>query len=105
MNKEIPTKEELALSVDVAEWQWLKPHMERGSLIIVSEELELAEAAFRVATDDAAIVQAWIQAGKIGKPQDDDIEGWNAVPTKRFKMLIISPYILIQAVDEIVFNA
>ena len=39
------TREELALQVDVAEWGWLRPHGERGGLIVVSALLDLAEVA------------------------------------------------------------
>ena len=88
------TKEELALAIDVAEWQWIKPHCERGTLITVARELDLAEAGFRIASDDAEIVGAWIESGLVGKPTAGEIAEWDSEPTRRFPMLIISPYIL-----------
>jgi len=90
------TREELALSVDEAEWQWLKPHLERGSLITVAAVLDLAEAAERIAADDAAQVGAWIGSNKVGKPTAEQIAAWDKTPKKKFLMLIISPYVLIQ---------
>jgi len=91
---EAKTKEELALTIDEAEWQWIRPHCERGTLITVSPELELAEAGFRIAGDDAAIVGGWIADGLIAKPTASEIEAWDREPARRFPMLIISPYIL-----------
>ena len=88
------TKEELAVTVDLAEWQWIKPHCERGGLITVSPELELAEAGFRIASDDAAVVGEWIAGGLIGKPTAEEIEVWDREPARRFPVLIVSPYVL-----------
>lgn len=91
---EAKTKEELAVTIDEAEWQWIRPHCERGTLITVSAALELAEAGFRIAQDDAATVGSWIEGGLIGKPTREEIEAWDSEPTRRFPMLIVSPYIL-----------
>ena len=93
---ETKNREELALSVDEAEWQWLKPHLERGSLITVAAVLDLAEAGERIAADDARIVGEWITSGKVGKPTAENIAAWDATPKKKFLMLVISPYVLIQ---------
>ena len=38
----------LAEQVDVAQWQWLRAHNERGALILVERMLELAEVGERV---------------------------------------------------------
>lgn len=88
------TKEELAAAIDVAEWQWIKPHGDRDALITVAKSLELAEAGFRIAADDAAVVGEWIAGGLIGKPTAAEIEEWDRDPTRLFPVLIISPYIL-----------
>src|SRR5690349_8795916 len=93
---EVTTKDEMAMTVDEAEWQWLKPHSERGVLITVAPDLDLAEAGFRIAKDDAEIVQAWIRGGRLGKPSPEQLAAWDLLPDKRFQMLIVSPYILIK---------
>lgn len=93
---ETMNREELALSVDEAEWQWLKPHLERGSLITVAAVLDLAEAGERIAVDDTKVVGKWISSGKVGKPTAENIAAWDTTPKKKFLMLVISPYVLIQ---------
>ena len=60
------SREELALQVAEAEWQWLKPHLERGSLITVAAALDLAEAGERIAADDVQQVGEWISSSRIG---------------------------------------
>lgn len=91
-----PTREELAVTVDVAEWRLLRGHLERGGLIVVDRELDLVEAGVRVANDDAATIGSWIEAGKLAKPSAEQIAEWDAADGKKFRMLIISPYILIR---------
>lgn len=91
---EAKTKEELAMTIDEAEWQWIKPHCERGALITVNSGLDLAEAGFRIATDDATLVARWIEAGLIAKPTLAEIEAWDREPTRCFPLLIVKPYVL-----------
>lgn len=92
----IPNKEELALSVDEAHWSWLRAHLERGGLILVDNAVDLVEAAVKVANDDTGPIEEWISKGKIGKPTESQIQAWDADEKKKFSMLIISPYVLIQ---------
>jgi len=95
------TRDELALNIDEARWQWLKPHLERGALITVAAVLDLAEAGERIAQDDTARVAAWLAVGSIGKPTEDQIAAWDDEPDKKFLTLIISPYVLIQEIGII----
>ncbi len=90
------TREELARAVDVAEWGWLRAHLERGGLIVVDRELDLVEAGLKVAADDAAAIGAWIVARKLTKPSTAQIASWDREQEKRFNTLIVSPYVLIQ---------
>jgi len=89
-------KEELALSIDEAEWDWLRAHLERDGIILVNDSIDLADAALRVAGDDTDIIAGWISAGMIGKPTESQIHAWDDNRHKKFAMLIVSPYVLIQ---------
>ncbi len=105
MTKPDKSKEELALTIDEAEWQWLRPHLERGSLIVVAPGLDLAEAGYRIAEDNASMVNKWIESGKLGRPTPAQMEAWNASPTKLFQMLIVSPYILLKEESKTMYSA
>lgn len=105
MTKPDKTKEELALTIDEAEWQWVRPHLERGTLIVVAPGLELAEAGYRIAEDNTPMVTQWIQNGKLGKPTTAQVEAWNATPSRRFQMLIVSPYILLKEAAGKLYSA
>ena len=95
------SREELALNIDEARWQWLKPLLERGALITVAAALDLAAVGESIAKDDSMAISAWIAAGKVGKPTAEQIAAWDKEPQKRFLTLIISPYVLIQEIGTI----
>lgn len=92
----IPSKEELALTIDEADWHSLRGHLGRGGLILVDDSLDLADTALKVANDDIAEIQQMVENGTIGKPSDKKIKQWDADMQKKFAMLIISPYVLFQ---------
>ena len=85
------TKEEPALAIDEAPWDLLRAHLERSGLIFVARDLDLAEAAKKLADDDAATVGCWIKAGKLTKPSPGQIAEWDRDRVKLFNMLIVSP--------------
>jgi len=90
------TKEDFALTIDETEWSWLRAHLERGGLILVNDSLDLAETALKIAEDDVSTIEQWINDGMIGKPSESQISHWDEDRQKKFSMLIVSPYVLIQ---------
>jgi len=94
------TQEELVVQIDVAQWQWLRAHAERGALILVDTMLELAVVGASLAADDSDQVQGWLASGLLAKPSVTQLDRWNLQPEKRFSMLVISPFVLIQERDD-----
>jgi hypothetical protein len=93
-------RQELDRQVDVAVWEWLKPHNERGALIVVAGGLSLVEVGERLAADDTATVASWLADGRIARPSAEQCVCWDAKPSCRFAMLVISPYVLVQPLDQ-----
>jgi hypothetical protein len=87
-------KEELA-EVD---WRDLRGHVQRDTLITLAPELDLVEAAAAVARDDKDRIEAWIAAGQLGKPSAEQVTAWEKQMDKPFRMLIVQPYVLVQAI-------
>lgn len=87
-------KEELA---EVC-WRDLRTHVQHDTLITLAPGLDLVETATAVARDDGARIKAWIAEGKLGKPSAGDIMAWEKQMDKPFLMLIVQPYILMQAI-------
>ncbi len=92
----LPSKEELALTIDEAEWSCLRAHLNRGGLILVDDALDLADTARKVAADDIKIITELVEKGMLGKPSDSKIRLWEEDRQKKFAMLIVSPYVLFQ---------
>jgi hypothetical protein len=90
------SRDELALQVDRAPWEWLRAFGDRGALLLVDPALSLAEVGERIAEDDTVAVSAWLTAGQLSRPSADQNAAWNSDPALPFAILIISPYILIQ---------
>ena len=90
------SKEEIAISVDVAEWSWLRAHLERGGLIIIDENLNLAEVASKISNNDSESIERLIVTGGISKPSVNQLKIWDSQPTKLFNICIVSPYVIIQ---------
>jgi hypothetical protein len=93
-------EEELALQIDVAQWQWLRPHAERGALVLIDTMLELAVVGACFAADNSVQVQGWLASGLLVKPTAAQLDLWNSQPDKCFSMLVISPFVLIQERDD-----
>lgn len=98
------TQNKLTDEIEPVDWHWLRPHLERGALIVVAPVLDLATTAARISVDDTGQVGAWIAAGQLAKPTREQIGDWDEDPTRTFRMLIVQPYVLIQespaATDE-----
>lgn len=92
----LPSKEEMALTIDEADWSCLRAHLQRGGLILVDDSLDLADTAHKVAADDIAVIQQMVENGMIGKPSESKIRTWEEDKLKKFAMLIVSPYVLFQ---------
>ncbi len=87
-------KEELA----EVSWRDLREHLQRDTIITLIPELDLVEAATAVARNDTARIEAWIAAGQLGKPSAEQVAAWEKQMDKSFRMLIVQPYILVQAI-------
>ena len=91
-------REKLAEELDTVDWRALRPQLGRDSVILVAPELELVDVAWCVAKDRSAEVAGWIAAGELRKPTAAELAAWERELEKPFRMLIVAPYVLIQAV-------
>jgi len=87
---------ELAESIDEAEWNWLLPHAKRDAVVVVATQLDLLDVGVAIASDNVSCVQRWIGEQMIYKPTAAQLTEWNENGTRRFKTLIVQPYVLVQ---------
>jgi hypothetical protein len=86
----------LAESLDQAEWEWLKPHLERDAVVVVMPELDLVDVGVAIANDNVLTVQWWISENMIAKPSPAQVAEWNQNNLVTFTALIVQPYVLVQ---------
>jgi len=89
-------KESFQRDIAEVEWRELRVHLQRDAIILVSSKLDLIEAAVAVAEDDKGRVEEWIISELIGKPDENQLASWEGELDKRFRMLIVQPFILVQ---------
>ena len=87
---------ELAEMVDEAEWDWLMPHAQRDAIVLVTAGLDLAEVGVAIANDNVSAVEHWISEQLLYKPTPEQLADWAGDRTRRFKALIVQPYVLVQ---------
>jgi hypothetical protein len=87
---------ELSENVDEAEWDWLIPHVKRDVVIVVSPQVDLIDVGVAIASDKTSDIQVWMDEALITKPSNTQLGDWNANRSKRFKTLIVQPFVLVQ---------
>jgi hypothetical protein len=76
-------------------WSELERHFAHGSVIWVSDALDLVEAAMRIAHDDKATIARWMAEGKIAKVSDVQAQSWQAADVQLWAS-VVSPFVLVQ---------
>lgn len=82
--------------LDEAEWEWLMPHVQRDVVVVVDPGLDLLDVGVAIASDNTTSVQHWIGEQLLQKPSPEQIVEWAGDRTRRFKALIVQPYVLVQ---------
>ncbi len=87
--------EKLKNEIGSADWPLLKPHAERGVLLIIHPQLDLLEVAALVAEDRTEQIRMWLDDGKISRPTSAQLKEWKMGETI-FTCIIVQPFVLIQ---------
>ncbi|HMB17193.1 MAG TPA: DUF2288 family protein [Pelovirga sp.] len=91
-------KEDFERDLAQINWRELRIHLRRDAVVTVACDLNLVAVAVAVAADDTQQVQKWIGGGQLAKPTAAELAEWETSLDKAFLMLIVQPYVLIQAV-------
>jgi len=78
-------------------WSELERHFARGVVIKVAGDLDLVEVAVAMSHDDKAVVEAWLQQGRIARAATEDAIAWHAQQSQ-FWAVVAAPWVLIQEV-------
>jgi len=77
-------------------WRDLQRFFASGATIHVSDELDLVDVAFQMSEDNAAQIQQWMVAGKLGKVTDEQATAWFETDSLVWAV-VVSPWVLVQS--------
>ena len=100
VNKESISDEQLTyakLNCETAQiaWSELLRYYASGHVIHVDADLDLVEVAARVAIDDTATVNQWMNQNRISKVNDEQAKAWVETDAQVWAV-VVKPWILVQ---------
>lgn len=92
-------RQKLTAEVDQAPWSALVRHFAFGRVYIVRQPWTLVDAAVAMHRDAKSEIQAALDQKLLEQPTDAEAQEWMET-SARFDMLVISPFVLIQALHS-----
>lgn len=77
------------------QWTELLRFFAAGTVIAVSDDLDLVDVAMRIANDDKNAVQQWMTEGRVGKVSDAQASVWLDADATLWTV-VVKPWILVQ---------
>ena len=93
--KDIELHDKINRETGRIKWSELERHFASGSVVFVSEELDLIEVALRIAHDDKESITRWMQSGKVARVSDQQAQLWLAADASLWAS-VVSPFVLVQ---------
>lgn len=91
-------RENIQMEIGRVAWKELARFFAMGSAVVISRELDLAEAAFQISKDNKTIIEQWMLEGKISRASDEQAKIWFETETM-VSAIVIKPWVLVQAVE------
>jgi hypothetical protein len=88
--------EDLQTEILEANWLDMQFHLKQGTLFSIEAGLSLKEVGFAISSDQALVVEGWIEKGLITRLEKPNQFGKNEL----FSMLIVQPFVLVQHQDS-----
>lgn len=85
------------LNLETAQMPWkeLLRHFAAGTVITVSDDLDLVDVAVRISNDDKAAVAQWMAENRVAKTSDAQAKAWLEADAALWTV-IVKPWILVQ---------
>jgi hypothetical protein len=85
----------LNLETSQLPWQELLRYFAAGTVIAVSNDLDLVDVAVHISNDDKASVARWMAQGRIAKVSDAQANAWLEADIALWTV-VVRPWILVQ---------
>ena len=93
-------REKLEKELAEVTWRDVRVHVEKDAVILVDPQLNLVDVAVVVAGDDTDQVGAWIEEGRLAKPNKAQLGFLETHLEKPFRLLIARPFLLVQETGD-----
>ena len=93
------TFEKLAKYTGVVSWGDLQPHFESDALLYVDPSQSITEVGTALSEDDRPRIEALLGSGDLVRPGPPHAQYW-AASKQSFTALVVSPFVLIQPVED-----
>lgn len=80
-------------------WKELLRFFAAGTVIAVSEELDLVEVAIQISNDNKELIEQWMLDNRVGKVSDVQAKDWLETDASLWAV-VVRPWILVQPVTE-----
>ena len=80
-------------------FQELQKFFAKGLMIIVSEQLDIIEAAVKMHHDDVQMIEQWIKSEHLVRAHDEHAKMWVEDRTE-FMAVTVAPWVLVQAINN-----
>lgn len=80
-------------------WKDLLRFFAAGTVIAVSEELDLVEVAIQISNDNKALIEQWMIEKRVDKVSDAQAKDWLETDASLWAV-VVRPWILVQQVTE-----
>lgn len=81
------------------EWKELLRFFAAGTVIAVSEELDLVEVAIQISNDNKALIEQWMIDKRVDKVSDAQAKDWLETDATLWAV-VVRPWILVQQITE-----
>ena len=80
-------------------WKDLLRFFAAGTVIAVSDELDLVEVAIQISNDNKALIEQWMIEKRVGKVSDAQAKDWLETDATLWAV-VVRPWILVQRVTK-----
>jgi hypothetical protein len=94
-------REKLEEDLATAPWSEIKPHYQRGAVVVVAPAQSLVAVGVAFHDDHKEQVESWLSDGTIYKCSDSQAQEFeNSETEPSFEYLILQPFVLIKIIRE-----
>lgn len=80
-------------------WKELLRFFAAGTVIAVSDDLDLVEVAIQISNDNKALIEQWMLEKRVDKVSDAQAKDWLKTDATLWAV-VVRPWILVQSVTE-----